>query len=268
MKTALAVAAVAGVGVAAYYVYKSGAIERIDLAIKNNQKVTEDLFKNAIDVSIDDAGDFVFKEGFKFSRMTAESGIDFNKVTDATYVSFRLEDRLKYMTELKDWSGTGKRYEVVLEAAKDLKAPSRRKAEEIFKEFMSGPDGGKYRDDLRKTLTKTYEKLYHVDELRKQKAKQRVLNEIKIEIDEMMRSENLFDSAIYSIVTRSNDSKRLISEYQQKGYDMIEDYFDKGMFTSSPMIIFNASSSVKKRGEKFIDEFTKKKAIAKLRTIE
>lgn len=88
----------------------------------------------------------------------------------------------------------------------------------------------------------------------------------KVAAEKDMQSDT-FRMGIYSIVRRESDSKQLIERFASKGYDAIEDYFDKGAFTESPIILFNPATSVVKTGETLVTEAMKQAARQRLDTL-
>ena len=286
-KIIIASAVTVGVGAGLYLAYKSGCINQMsslgkDLTPSSAKKIMADNLKTMPkpsqivkelkdnDLHVKDlakevkddmhAKDFVLKKGTEIHRMTATANIDFSKVTDATYVAHKPKDVAKYMTQLKDWSGTGERFDVTFKAVQDIRMPSKETARKIFDElYKSDPT---YKDELKRTLVSTYEEL-----LKKQSPRstpEQITSLAKLYANQGLSSpDKAFDSGIYSIVRRQSDSKKLLAKYAEHGYNAIEDYFDKGGFTDSPVILFNPSTSGVKVGEQKVTELMKIQAARK-----
>jgi len=233
---AIGVAAAAGIGVGMYFAYKHHAINNIaDVMASGN--ADKSVLKHTMLRSLDDAT-MVFDKGSIFHRMSAYGGVDYSKATDPMYLSWKKVDIATYMTRLRDWSGTGKRFDVVFEAMEDIKIPTKKKAQEVFEDlWKSDPE---YKKQLRTTLVETYKKL----------GESSLFAELHADKD---LQDDPFTKAIYSIVRQSPDSKKLIDRFKTLGYDAIEDYFDiEGKMAESPVIVFNPSKTLTKKGETFV----------------
>ena len=79
-------------------------------------------------------------------------------------------------------------------------------------------------------------------------------------------SNDPFKTAVYSIVKKKEDSKIFIEKLKQEGFDAMVDYFDAGYMADKPIIIFDPSSSVVKKGEKLVTEAMKAQARKKARS--
>ena len=268
-KIVIASAVTVGVGAGLYLAYKSGCINQMsqlgkDLTPSSAKAIMKKYIKNLPDPQEIErelhANDFVLKKGTEIHRMTATANIDFSKVTDATYVAHDPKDVAKYMTQLKDWSGTGERFDVTFKAVQDIRMPSKETARKIFDELWENDPT--YKDELRSVLTETYEELLKKEypKMTYEKVKKTAKDFADFGLDD---PENAFQRGIYTIVRRQSDSKKLLSKYAEHGYNAIEDYFDKGVFTDSPVILFNPSTSVVKVGEQKVTESMKKLAAMK-----
>lgn len=256
-KIAAGVAVTAGIGVGIYCAYKYNSIKQIEKGLDKagSLKDASDMAKKVMDASLHDT-DIILDKGSVIHRMSAYADVDFTKVTNPTYVSYKEKDVLTYMTKLKDWSGTGKRYDVTLEAIEDIRMPSKKAAEKIFKEVWDSDPT--YKDKLESTIAKAYtdirtqqlekfgEKID--DALRKELEKSSLAQAIKDV------KQDPFGMAMYSIVRQGDDSKQLLSEFMKRGYNAIEDYFDKGSFTDSPVILFDPSRTIRKTGEQLVTQ--------------
>lgn len=58
-----------------------------------------------------------------------------------------------------------------------------------------------------------------------------------------------------------------MNAYKKQGYDAIIDYFDKGVMSNEPLILFDASGMLRKKGETFVDRKLYKDSIDFLATV-
>lgn len=247
-KVVIGTAAVIGVGAAIYFGYKYASINKI-ADLSRSGTLTKEVANSVMLQTLAD-GDQILKQGDVLHRMSAYADIDYTKATKPLYVSFKPTDVAIYKLVLKDWSGTGKRYDVTFKALKDLRIPSKQKAREIFEElWRSDP---KYRQTLEKTVTDAYIKLG----MNPVMARQKVLLDL---------SNDPFSVAIYSIVKGKEDTTTYLSKVRDAGYDAITDYFDAGSFTDHPLIILDPAQTIQKTGETFVDRRDKLKTLEDLR---
>ena len=241
-------AAVVGVGCAIYFGYKHASITQMaGLAQAGN--LTTHTARSVMLQTLDD-GDQILREGDIVHRMSAYADVDYSQATKPLYVSFKDTDVAVYMTMLRDWSGTGKRYDVTLRALKDLRIPSEQKARQLFDElWTSDPE---YREKLASTVVDAYIKL-GVDPF---SAKMRVQQDLK---------QDPFKVAIYSIVKDKEDTAMWIGKLRNAGYDAIIDYFDKGEMADSPLIVLDPKSTLQKTGERFVTQQMKLDTVANLK---
>lgn len=258
-KVLIGAAVAAGIGVGIYCAYKHNALGRVKESLDAGKKLTDTDTAKIMKEALDDT-DIVLGKNTVLHRMTAYKDIDFSKISDPTYVSYKRKDVLTYMTQLKDWSGTGERYDVSLRATKDIRIPSKDKAQKIFDELWKSDS--QYKDSLQNTIQKTYTEL-----LKKQNpfASSDAIDAAAKRMSSRDISKDPFKMGIYSIVRKGDDTKTLVEKFKQHGYDAIEDYFDKGTFTDSPVILFDPSSTVVKTGEQFVTDFMKQQAMRELR---
>lgn len=252
-KVAIGVAVTAGIGVGIYFAYKHDAIGLIKDKLGVSEKADLDMAKKAMQTALDDT-DIVLSRGSVLHRMSAYSDIDFSKVTTPTYASYKEKDVLTYMTKLGDFNNTGKRYDVVLEATKEIRMPSESKARQIFDELWNTDKT--YRNDLEKSLLDMY-----TDILKHRMGEEELSQDLKNLAASKVRTilkDDPFNGAVEAMARQGNDSKTLISRFVELGYSAMEDYHDKGTFTESPMILFDPSSSVVKKGETFVTEAMKR----------
>lgn len=220
-----------------YFAYKHHAVNNLaDVMSAGN--ADKSMLKQTMLRSLDDAT-MVFDKGSIFHRMSAVGGVDYSNATDPMYLSWKKVDVATYMTRLKDWSGTGKRYDVVFEAMQDIKIPTKKKAQEVFEELWnSDPE---YRRQLKEALIGAYTD--------KRVGLSPLMAKLQAEAD---LKTDPFAKAMYTIVRQNPDSKKLIDRFKALGYDAIEDYFDKGTVSESPFIVFNPSKTLTKKGETFV----------------
>ena len=258
-KVAIGVAVTAGIGVGVYFAYKHDAIGLIKERLGIEGKADLDIAKKAMRTALDDT-DIVLDKGSVINRMSAYSDIDFSKVNTPTFASYKEKDVLTYMTKLGDFNNTGKRYDVALEAIKDIRMPSEDKARKVFEELWKTDKS--YRKDLEQSLLDMY-----TDILKRRIGEDELSQDFKNLAASKVRTilrDDPFNGAIEAIARQGNDSKTLISRFVDLGYSAIEDYHDKGSFADSPIILLNPSSSVVKRGEDLVTESMKRIAEVKL----
>lgn len=240
-KAVIAGAAVVGIGAACYIAYNMSCKKQLE---SFGDKVTHDAVKKALKTAQEDL-DYVVPKGSSVHRMVGYEGFDLSKtVGKRTYVTVSDADRASYGLFLKDWSGTGKRYDVSLEAIKDIVAPSDAKAKKIFNEVWdTNPE---YRNELEKTLLNAYSKLHKTTT-----DDPRIITLVKEEMKDP------FKAGMYAFVKQGRDSEMLVDAYKKAGYSAIVDYFDKGSLGKQPMILFDAANSTVKTGEQFVDNAMK-----------
>lgn len=248
--------AVAAVGISAgiYAAYKTNAIDKISNLIQSGN-INGQTVKLAMQTALDEEYT-VLKQGTIIHRMSAYANIDFSKVSAPMYASYKDKDVATYMTLLKDWSETGKRYDVSFEAIKDLKIPTREKAQKIFEKLWNEDES--YRKQLKDTLVESYRAI-----LRRGGITKATPGYIELLIKRDFGDSN-FDKAMYSIVRKGEDSEKLIKEFVRQGFDALEDYFDKGTFSDSPIIVLDPSGSLRKTGEQFVDKALKLETLSRL----
>lgn len=258
-------AAVLGVGAAIYFGYKNGAISTMselykdgDLTLETAKKVmdktlddTAQILKSAPKLETTIEGDYIFKKGDVLHRMSAYANADYSSAVKPLYTAFKTEDVASYMFLLKDWHKTGKRYDVTLEALKNLRIPSEQKAREMFEELWDKDLG--YREKLKKTVIDAYVKL----------GASELLSEWQVESDLAV---DPFKVAMYSMVKSKEDTKQWVKKLQDSGYDAIIDYFDKGVMSDSPLIVLDPANALQKTGEKFVTKSVKRDMIQQLKS--
>lgn len=228
-------AAVLGVGAAIYFGYKHGAINKM-AELAEDGALTPDVAKKVMTQTLED-GDTVLTRGSVLHRMSAYANVDYSKATKPLYVSYKDADVASYMLLLKDWHKTGKRYDVTLEAMKDIRIPSKEKARALFEELWA--DDPEYKHQLQKTLVEAYKKLGASELYAKAQAAQDI-------------GTDPFKAAMYSVVKGQEDTQKWIGLLQKHGYDAITDYFDAGVMADAPLIVFDPAGTLQKTGEQFV----------------
>ncbi len=256
-KAVLITAGVVGISAACYLAYRSGVIKQLSKSAATGASgATKEVLAESFAKSLDDL-DYVISKDSVLHRMSAFENFDLSKTKGKfTYVTITEKDRLGYMAFLKDWHGTGKRYDVSLKATKDIIAPSDKTARKIFDELWNNDPS--YRKELITTVTKARCKIMGIEKIDSPEGRL-ILDQVTTEI-----KQDPFKQGIYSFVKGSNDSKKLADAYKEHGYSALVDYFDKGTMGQQPMILFNASSDVVKTGEKFVTQTMKAEAMKQL----
>lgn len=257
-KLAIAGVAALGIGAGIYLAYKYDAVDRISNMLNNgieSDEVKKNLDKVVGD-SIDDL-DFIFNKGHKFHRQVGFENFDLSKTAGkALYVTSNKADTAAYKAFLKDWSGTGKRYDVTLKATKAIKVPSDKKAREIFDNLI------KNNDEYKKALAMSIAKQRWKDPDGTSRLTRACAEDIYNNMDKFIGGpDEIFKKGIYQIVKQDKDAKILMDEYRKAGYDAITDYFDKGTMAERPLIFFDADKTLMKKGEQFVSKTVYKKAI-------
>lgn len=235
-KAVIAGAAVVGIGAACVIAYKMSASKQIQGL---GDKLTPDAAKAVLKTAKEDV-DYVLPKGSEIHRMTGFKGFDLQKtVGQRTYVTVNDSDRAAYALFLRDWHGTGERYDVTLKATKDIIAPSDNKARAIFKKVYD--ENPEYKKELEKTLVEAYAKLMY---------KPRSHPDVQDAVKDMLKDP--FRAGMYSFVRQNRDADILTKSYQEAGYNAIVDYFDRGSLGKQPMILFDAAGSTTKTNERLI----------------
>ena len=248
-KAVIAGAAVVGIAAAGFIAYKMSCKKQLD---DLGSAATSDSVKKVLKNAKEDL-DYVIPKDSEIHRMVGRSNFDLNEtIGKRTYVTVNDSDRASYGVFLKDWSGTGKRYDVTLKATKDILAPSDAKARKIFDKVWN--ENPEYKNELEKTLTGAYAKL-----LNKSPDDPYVRVQVKLSMKDP------FDAGMYAFVKQGRDSEMLTDAYKKAGYNALVDYFDRGSMGKQPMILFDAASDTVKVGERFVDEILIRDYIKMLR---
>lgn len=237
---------------AIYVATETNAIDKFSLMLRKGAK-EKSAFEDALAEIIDEES-MLLRKGSIIHRMEAAAGIDITSEDRTAYMAYKKQDVATYMTLLRDWSGTGERYDTQYEALIDLRIPTKKKAQQIFDDlYRSNP---RYRQALQDTLIETYRKLIPGG---KTMSKTLIQGYIDYEF-----GGDRFAEGMYAFVRRGEDSKILRDTLRRCGFDAIEDYFDKGVMTESPLILLDPKSSVRKTGEQFVDKALKIKTVQDL----
>ncbi len=249
-KAVIAGAVVVGVATAGYVAYRMSVNNQLkafggDLT---KDKMGDILDKAQIDLS-DGLSDIRIPKGSEIHRQVAYKDFDVSRMKDKMmYATTNKTDTAAYMAFLKDWHGTGERYDVKMETITDILAPSDKKAREIFDDVWN--NNPEYRMKLQKTLIDSYTKLGATEEQALYTVTQTLLDPDK----------RFKDGGMYALVKGQEDSGILRDAYRKAGYTAITDYFDKGVMGKAPMIFFDADTQMVKTGETFVTEAMKKQS--------
>lgn len=242
----IAGATVAGVAAGVYFAYKYANKSNIEdvLSKSPDKTITKDVLDIARESALKDV-EFVLPKNSEIHRVVGFEDFDLSKY-DSTgmYTSFTKADRVAYRQLLKDWSGTGKRYDVALELQKDIKVPAKSTVEEVVNNLHKNK---KYTTELEKTLIDAYKDLGLTEYSAKSEAKR------------MMK--NPFDASMYAIVRDREDTKMLKEELKKKGYDALLDYFDKGSLAEAPLILFDAQNDLSVKSQEKVVSAALRKGI-------
>lgn len=241
------VAVGAGAAAVGYALYKAGVFDRL----KNTPNITEDAVKQAMHAGVDDI-DYILDSSTVMHRMEGVMGRDITESDIWQYMSFKEQDVDLYRAFLKDWSGTGRRFDASYAIKSGgIKVARKEAVEKIFNELWQNDPA--YRQDLYTSLFNTYKKL-------NPRISDRALSsQINAEL-----KKDPFAKGIYSFVIRGDDSKKFRDALVAKGIDAIEDYFDKGQLADKPLIVLDPQQKLTKMGESAVTAITKGSAISRL----
>ena len=263
-KVIVTAVAVAGVSAAIYLGYKYNVVNRLSGVVKAKgvNAVTPSVASNALQGASNDV-DYIFKAGHEFHRQVGSP--NFNLAGEAgklTYVTTNKADTAAYMAFLKDWHGTHKRYDVALESLTQIKAPSDKKARLIFENLVKTDSS--YRKEFCDAVAERAVPQFKYNRAAKVK---RFSQLYQNDIIQNGPDDFFFKQAMYGFVKQGSDSKKLMNAYKKQGYDAIIDYFDKGVMSNEPLILFDASGMLRKKGETFVDRKLYKDSIDFLATV-
>lgn len=251
MKKAIAAGTVAVGATAACIIAHRMSLSKQLNSLKPDE-ITENAIKSIIDKAQSDV-DYAIPKGYTLHRQVGFKDFDLSKAKGkALYVTTNESDRAAYMNFLKDFSGTGKRFDVALETTKDILAPSDTKAREIFdRVWNSNPQ---YQTELRKTLTNTFSQIMNVDTDNPF---------VKQQVEKFLKDP--FYAGVYAICKQGADTEILREAYKEQGYNALIDYHDvMDKFSKTPLILFDAENTLVKTGETYVDDAMKKKGLETL----
>lgn len=243
-KTLMATVATFGVVGGAYLAYKTGAVKSIAKLVKKNTPVDEKSVKNIMSDSLDDiksvmkegSDDIFIPKGSSVKRTAfGESAekFDINNVKHL-YTTFEKADAETYKALLKPWNSSGngvnRQYEINFSAVVDLRAPSVKKANEIFDKLWSNDET--YRkalvDEVHKFYTETGSGLS------------------RDTIERMVENDSRAWGSWAIVKQGSKASEMLINKYKSHGYNSVLDYHDiNDGITEKPLIVFDAYKNLK-----------------------
>ncbi len=239
-KALIAGAAVVGISAAVYLAYKYDIINKIKNQKNTSEKETLNIFKGATDDI-----EFVLGEGSTIHRMEGLSGLDITKKDEASYMAFDPDDVKRYRSLLRDWHGTGQRFDTSYKTTKDIKVPTEKTARKIFSELYDDP---KFKNQLTEDLASCLQHAY--------KASGHNLSRSEaISAAKGHLYQDYFGMGIYSLVGKGESSKTYFSALQKAGFDAIIDYFDAGSLGEKPLIMIDPNGSLTKTGERLVSGF-------------
>ncbi len=247
LKILVATAAVTGLSIAAYQVFKHTSITEIAKEVpKAKDMLSLERKAKVIMNDVVHDTDIILSKGTEIHRVVGNENYDISKVNDPIYASYTKLDQITYRYGLFDWSKTGKRFEVSLESTNDLRGPSEETARKIFEKLYNNND--EYRIGLADAVANRYVRAWRRhgsfsmvnDEQLYEKAYRKALEDIE---------RHPFESGMSNLVTKTHKSvttDMLINEFIKRGYDFVEDYMDKGKLATNPIILLNNKDIVQK----------------------
>ena len=217
-----------------------------NMSVNKQLSLQKDLTKDTVGDILNSAAkdlDYVFSEGTRFNRQVGFEKFDVGKMAGkAMYVTTNQTDANTYLAFLRDFSGTGKRWQVDFNVKNKIVAPSDEKAKAIVKELWD--TNPTYKDAVRKALGDT------IGESR---------------VDGFIGQKGPFYAAIWAICKQGDDAKILEKTLRDKGYNAILDYHDiyDGL-SKKPLIIFEGDKNLEKVGETFITSHLRREAVKDL----
>lgn len=241
-KILIATAAAAGIGAGIYLAYKYNAVERISEyihggksggvvndgdnkkidpksvfpstplalppkpheAILLKEAVKDPNIKKILNKSLSEV-DTILPAGTVIKRQSGSEDFDLKKTAGkALYTTFKESDAAVYRQLLGDWSHTGKRYEVTMEAVNEIRMPSDVKAIEIFNRLWETKP--EYKESVIDTIQR-------VSMLPRESAK-------------MIVEQDPFSRGMYTLVKGGKDAEMFYAELRKEGYNAVRDYFD------------------------------------------
>lgn len=239
LKKALIVAtATVGITAAGYMAYRAGVFDKL-----NGKTFSETELKRAFALvnkkSLDDIG-LVLDKNTVLHRMVGYSDFDMDKVKGPLYASYKDTDVSIYKIFLKDFLGTGKRFDVSLGIKDRIAAPSEEKTKKIIEDLFNHDQS--FATDLARTLLDLhYPNNWTQADLRH--ATQEVLEQ---------DSKWKFDQVIWAMARTGNVATKMTEAVQKEGFNALIDFHDKGTVSDMPIIVLNGQKDLIKKGEKFV----------------
>lgn len=252
IKKAIAIGTIAiGCTIAGAMIYQEYQRKSLDIPTKSAAEVLK--IGSLNDAELKDLADvdFVFKAGQEFYRQSPFKDVDLTN--PGLFVSPNEKDRKIYRTFLGAGltkAGTGEHWDITLKALKDIKAPSTKKAVEIFQDMLENDDDfftiltGASPERRNEEMLQTIKDLsgdlrsYSGEELKERFA--------RIEYSFINRYIGTRDVRPHIDKAYSKYRDRLLKE----GYNAIMDLNDIGSFTNTPMILLDAGNTISQDSEK------------------
>lgn len=262
-KVLLTVAAAAGIGVGLYAAYRYSALADYQMAYaagKIDKSHVKQLAETAMRSAADDI-DEILSAGSSIHRMEAYKDLDITKIDKIAYAAYKDIDVQAYKGVLKDWAGTGERYHTVYEVTKDIKIPNKKAVEKVFYDLWNNDP--LYKEAVKESYVRRWIYASKKGGSELSDSILRVLAERSFTIDLAIPGSSPFDTAMYAMVDKGDDSKMLSNKLLSAGYGAIIDYFDAGKFTDRPLILLDPKGFLQKSGETFVSEQDKAMAAMK-----
>lgn len=265
-------AAAVGVGAAVYYLHKKNtaniAADMIKKTGKNISKMDPDEIKDIVakahNMSKEDIG-VAYRAGEEFHRMHGFKDFDLSKSGDFTFLARDKVDVEVYKALLADTNATKERYDVTLNAVKDIIAPSRDKTTKIIEEMIAKDPS--FKKDIIDDLVKM--------EVSRNTNKMMDEKMIRFSIEAAMErnegnAEYLMTQAVAAFGTSGETSKKLKKEMMEQGFNAIQDFHDLDVgLSKSALIVLDQNNALVKTGEKAVSELDRKNALDKvLKTVK
>jgi hypothetical protein len=245
---AIGVAATATVAAGCYMAYKRAGVEAINNALEHEgipapvkgKPETYKAMKDVLDKTFSETG-AVLKQGDVVHRMSAYQDFDLSKAGNAMFVAGAEKDRVTYMTKLRDFAGTGKRYDVALEAIQDIKIPGKQEAVDIFNDLYKNDPS--YKNQLIETMERV------IAGSNPNAPTILVKNAAKQYVDS-----DPFYAAVTGLAKPGEATNKLIGKLKDSGFGGIADYHDiMDGLSDTPLIAFDPEHQFRKVGETFVD---------------
>lgn len=259
-KVLLTVAAAAGIGVGLYAAYRFSAMSDFQAAYaagKVDKSQVQQLVANAMQTAADDI-DEILSAGSSIHRMEAYKDLDITKIDKIAYAAYKDIDVQAYKGVLKDWAGTGERYHTVYDVTKDIKIPNKDAVEKAF--FDLWKNDPSYKKAVEESYVRRVMHVYRKARPTLSDKQLKALAEGSYKHAIGAFGEGPFDTAMYAMVDKGNDSKIFADKLLSKGYGAIIDYFDAGKFTDRPLILLDPKGFLQKSGEHFVSGLEKRNA--------